>query len=245
MCGRYIIKVDVSALSDFDIHAPADWLKVSYNVAPTHEVPVVRVAKGERLGVLLRWGLIPFFARGEQPKFATINARVENIETAASFKGAWSRGQRCIQICSGFYEWHIGADGRKVPYFIHLDDQQTFGFAALWDRSRKEDGSWIESCALLTMPANSLMYDIHNAGKHPHRMPAILRKEDWEAWLAGTQDEARATLSQYPAEHMSAYPVSPRVNKPENDDAKLIEPASDTEEPAPPPTDPSGQQSLL
>jgi putative SOS response-associated peptidase YedK len=94
------------------------------------------------------------------------------------------------------------------------------------------------------MAANSLMYDIHNAGKHPHRMPAILRKEDWDAWLAGTQDEARATLSQYPAEHMSAYPVSPRVNKPENDDAKLIEPATDTEEPAPP-KDPSGQQSLL
>jgi putative SOS response-associated peptidase YedK len=89
------------------------------------------------------------------------------------------------------------------------------------------------------------MYDIHNAGKHPHRMPAILRKEDWEAWLAGTQDEARATLSQYPAEHMSAYPVSPRVNKPENDDDRLIEPADDAEASQAPETDPSGQQSLL
>jgi putative SOS response-associated peptidase YedK len=247
MCGRYIIRVQENAMKDWHVHAPPEWMKTSYNVAPTHEVPVVRVAHGERQGSLMRWGLIPFFARGEPPKYATINARVETVETAPSYKGAWSRGQRCIQVTSGFYEWHVRADGRKVPYFIHLADQDAFGFASLWDRSRRADGTWVESCALITLPANPLMHDIHNGGNNPHRMPAILRKEDREAWLTGSVEEARARLVQYPADLMVAYPVGPRVNKPENDDEKLLEPADDSGEPQM--SDPADgapqQQSLL
>jgi putative SOS response-associated peptidase YedK len=203
------------------------------------------MSQGQREGALLRWGLIPYFAKGEPPKYSTINARIETAETAPSYKGPWNRGQRCIQLASGFYEWHIGADGRKVPYFIHLADQETFGFAALWDRSRKPDGTRIESCALITMPATSLMYDIHNAGNNPHRMPAILRKEDREAWLTGSVQEARAALVQYSAKSMVAYQVSTRVNKPENDDEKLIEPVTEAQESAAASQDPSGQQPLL
>lgn len=206
---------------------------------------MIRVSHGQREAVLMRWGLIPYFAKGEPPRYSTINARIESIETAASYKGPWNRGQRCIQLASGFYEWHVSADGRKVPYFIHLKDQETFGFAALWDRSRKADGSRIKSCALITMPANSLMYDVHNAGNNPHRMPAILRREDREAWLTGSMEEARATLVQYPAELMEAYPVSTRVNKPENDDEKLIEPANDEDSGPAEPSPQRGQQSLL
>ncbi len=232
-------------MRDWHLIAQPGWLKTSFNVAPTHDVPVVRVAQGEREGAVLRWGLIPFFARGEPPKYSTINARIETIETAPSYKGAWSRGQRCIQITSGFYEWHLRADGRKVPYFIHLADQDTFGFASLWDRSRRADGTWIESCSLITMPANALMHDIHNGGNNPHRMPAILRKEDREAWLTGSIDESRAVLAPYPADLMVAYPVSPRVNKPENDDEKLLEPANDAGEEPKSGDGNGGQQSLL
>jgi putative SOS response-associated peptidase YedK len=124
----------------------------------------------------------------------------------------------------GFYEWHLDAAGRKAPFYIHLNDQSVFAFAALWDRSFKADGTAIESCVHITMPANALMTDIHNSGSNPHRMPAILRCEDHEAWLTGSADEARSVLKQYDASLMVAYAVSTQVNSPKNNDATLIEP---------------------
>ena len=105
-----------------------------------------------------------------------------------------------------------------------MADQELFGFAGLWDRSVKEDGTAIESCVHITMPANELMADIHNAGNNPHRMPAILRAEDREAWLTGTPAEARAVLTQYPSNLMDAYEVSTRVNSVQNNSPDLIEP---------------------
>lgn len=224
MCGRYIIAQAAAAERYFQVHG-TPW-SPSYNVAPTQPVPVVRVRKGVRVGENLRWGLIPFFARGEPPKFSTINARIETLAEAASYRGPWERGQRCIQVASGFYEWHLGADGKKHPFFIHLNDQEVFGFAALWDRSFKPDGTVIESVVHITMPGNELMRDIHNTGNHPHRMPAILRAADHEAWLAGSKEEAVAALAPYPSDHMVAWEVSPRVNRPENNDETLIEPVA-------------------
>jgi putative SOS response-associated peptidase YedK len=169
-------------------------------------------------------GAHTLFAKGEPPKYSTINARVETVETAASYRGPWKRGQRCLQLASAFYEWHLDTTGRKAPYYIHLNDQSTFAFAALWDRSFKADGTAIESVVHITLPANELMKDIHNTGNNPHRMPAILRSEDQQAWLNGTNEDARAVLRQYSAEHMVAYEVSTRVNSPKNNDESLIVP---------------------
>jgi putative SOS response-associated peptidase YedK len=226
MCGRYVTKDQAAIERAFSVVKPWWRFQASFNVAPTQPVPVVRTKNGYREGVMLRWGLVPFFARGVPPKFSTINARIESVETAPSYRGAWERGQRCIQVAAGFYEWHVDADGRKRPFFIHLSDREIFGFAALWDRSFAADGSVMESCAHITMPANALMRDVHNAGSHPYRMPAILRAEDHEAWLSGSSNEARNVLVQYPADLMVAYAVSPRVNKPANDDPSLIEPTA-------------------
>jgi putative SOS response-associated peptidase YedK len=224
MCGRYVTKDQAAVERAFSIVKPWWRFDQSYNVAPSQLVPVVRSAAGEREGVMLRWGLIPFFARGIAPKYSTINARVETVETAASYRGPWKRGQRCIQVAAGFYEWHLAADGNKQPFFIHLADREVFGFAGLWDRSFAADGVATESCVHITMPANALMRDIHNTGNNPHRMPAILRSEDYDAWLSGTTDEARAALVQYPADLMVAYAVSTRVNTPKNNDASLLDP---------------------
>ena len=207
----------------FSVVKPWWRFEASYNVAPTQSVPIVRLTEGGREGVMMRWGLIPFFARGVPPKYSTINARIETVESAASYRGPWKRGQRCIQVASGFYEWHLSAEGKKQPYFIQVADQDLFGFAGLWDRSVNADGEPVESCVHITMPGNALMCDIHNTGNNPHRMPAILRKEDCDAWLGGTMDEARTALRQYPADLMTAYPVSTRVNTPKNNDKKLIE----------------------
>jgi putative SOS response-associated peptidase YedK len=168
-------------------------------------------------------GSAPFFARGVPPKYSTINARVETLQTAASYRGLWKRGQRCLVVAQGFYEWQVQPDGKtKVPFYITTNDQPIFAFAGLWDSSRTDTGETIESVTHITLPANSLVGEIHNTKQ---RMPAILEKADREAWLSGTPEEAWETLTPYPDDLMVAWPVSTRVNAPKNNDAKLIEPA--------------------
>jgi len=120
----------------------------------------------------MHWGLIPFWAKGFQPKYSTINSTIEKLTQAATWRGPWSRGRRCILPATGFYEWKVQADGKtKQPYYITANDQAIFGFAGLWDRSKRDDGTTIESCTFVTMPASKLMSEIHNAKQ---RMPAIV-----------------------------------------------------------------------
>ncbi len=224
MCGRYILAQQAKAEKAFGVKRLRWNDMLSYNVPPSTQCPVVRTSDGEREGVMMRWGLVPFFLKGENPKFATMNARVETMETSPAFRDAWKRGQRCIVPAVGFYEWQVLPDGRKQPWFIGLKDQEVMGMAALWERSVKSDGTVIESFAIITVPAHEFMANIHNAKQ---RMPAILRAEDIGAWLEGTPQQARAALIQYPAENMRAHRVSSRVNSPKNDDEKLMEPLAD------------------
>jgi putative SOS response-associated peptidase YedK len=225
VCGRYILREAVRAERYFGIERLSWHFTASYNIAPTDEVPVVRLGKdGVREGLMMRWGLIPFFAKGEPPKYSTINATLEKLETAPAWRGPWERGRRCIVPADGFYEWHLEPDGRKQPYLIELSDRPLFGFAGVWDGSRRDDGTVIRSCAIVTLPGNALMRDIHNTGANPYRMPAILREEHHAPWLSGTPAEAKGLLLQYPGDLMHAYRVSTRVNTPKNNDATLIEP---------------------
>ena len=223
MCGRYVSPEDASIEREFNLVRTEWQFPPSYNVAPTQKVPVVRINQaGEHTGSRLHWGLIPFWAKGVQPKYSTINATVEKLTDAATWRGPWTRGQRCILPALGFFEWQVQADGKsKQPFYLTLNDQDVFGFAGLWDTSKGADGVAVESCTIVTMPANQLMTEIHNV---KHRMPAILAKEDRETWLAGSAEEAFAVIKQYPDTHMVATPVSTRVNTPKNNDAKLIEP---------------------
>ncbi len=224
VCERYVSPDDTAIRHEFNLAHVAWEFPSSFNVAPTQSVPVVRAADGAREGLSMRWGLIPAFAHGEPPKYPTINARIETVETAASYQGAWKRGRRCLQVARGFYEWHLDDRGREVPYYMHLKDQDIFAFAGLWDRSSTADGTAVESCAHITMPANALMHRIHNSGGNPFRMPAILRKQDHDAWLNGTPDQARAVLAQYDAGLMLAYEVTTAVNSPKYNAPTNIEP---------------------
>ncbi|MEO7385898.1 MAG: SOS response-associated peptidase [Gammaproteobacteria bacterium] len=219
MCGRYVSKSDAAWEREFTL------LKVplvfeSYNVAPTQRVPIIRERDGQRSCELLRWGLVPFWAKSIPPKLSTINARVETVATAASYGGPWKRGQRCIVPANGFYEWQILESG-KQPWFIHLTDRPVFGFAGLWDSSTAADGKVLESFVIITMEANPFMAEIHNAKA---RMPAILRHEDHDAWLSGDTAAAQACLVQYPEKLMAAHTVSTAVNSPRNNERRLIEP---------------------
>jgi len=220
MCGRYVSPDEASIEREFSL-VHSEWqFPSSFNVAPTQSVPVIRKVDGKHHGSLMRWGLIPYFARGVPPKYSTINARVETVRSAASYRGPWQRGQRCLQIASGFYEWQVQADGKtKVPFYITANDQPIFAFAALWDSSKTDGGERIESVAHITLPANGLLEEIHNTKR---RMPAILEKADREAWLHGTPEEAWETLVPYPDDLMVAWPVSTRVNTPKNNDAGLL-----------------------
>jgi putative SOS response-associated peptidase YedK len=223
MCGRYVSPDEAAIEREFNL-VRSEWqFPPSFNVAPTQNVPVIRSVDGKSHGSLMRWGLIPFFARGVPPKYSTINARVETVQTAASYRGPWQRGQRCLQVAQGFYEWQVQSDGKtKVPYYIHTNDQPIFAFAALWDTSKTDTEQVIESVTHITVPANGVVDVIHNT---QHRMPAILEKADREVWLSGTPEEAWETLAPYPDDLMVAWPVSTRVNAPKNNDATLIEPA--------------------
>jgi putative SOS response-associated peptidase YedK len=222
MCGRYVSPDDAAIEREFNLVRTEWHFPASYNVAPTHKVPVVRVIDGERRLARLHWGLIPFWAKGVAPKYSTINATVEKLQDAATWRGPWKRGQRCIMPALGFFEWQVQADGKtKQPYYITLNDQEIFGLAGLWDSSPGADGVTVESCTIVTMPANKLMREIHNVKQ---RMPAILAKEDRDTWLSGTPDDAFHVIRQYPDTHMLATPVSKRVNTPKNNDAELIAP---------------------
>jgi putative SOS response-associated peptidase YedK len=225
MCGRYILRETSAAERYFGLERASWYFTTSYNIAPTDEVPIVRLGKDRlREGIMVRWGLIPYFAHGEPPKYSTINATIEKLDTAPAWRGPWERGRRCIMPAHGFYEWHVDTQGQKCPYFVELADQPLFGFAGLWDASRREDGTIVRSCTIVTMPANELMRGIHNTGRNPYRMPAILRPEDHEPWLAGSTTDAKGVLLQYPDDRMHAYRVSTRVNTPKNNDAQLVEP---------------------
>lgn len=226
MCGRYVTPDIAEAERNLTVDL-ALWREYerSYNVAPTDPVPVVRAHHGRREGLLMRWGLVPFFCNGVAPKYSTINATIEKLASNPSWRGPWQRDQRCLMPALGFYEWHLHPDGRKQPFYIQLADQGLFCFAGLWDSSRCSDGSQLLSCALITMQGNALMRGLHNTGAHPFRMPAILAREDIDRWLQGPSEQARALLKPYPAELMTAYGVSTRVNDPKSDDAALIAPA--------------------
>ena len=218
MCGRYVTKVDAAIERYWSLIEPWPEALEQYNVVPSSRVPVVVMHSG-RVGVFMRWGLVPFWAKGAAPKYSTINARAETLATAASYRGPWARRQRCILPALGFYEWKpVGA--RKQPYFIRLAGGEPFGLAGLWDRSVAPTGEATESCTIVTVPANPLVGSIHAQG----RMPAIVTPLIATTWLAGSESDARALLAPYPAELMDAYPVSTRVNSPRNEGPELIVP---------------------
>ena len=222
MCGRYLSPDSAAIEREFSLVRTVWRFPARFNVAPSQMVPAVRVNGRERVGSLLRWGLVPFFARGTPPTYSTINARMETVQTAASYRGPWKRAQRCLLPANGFYEWQLNADGKtKTPYYIHLIDQPIFAFAGLWDASRNDGGVETESCTHITMPANEFVGRIHNTKR---RMPAILAQGDRDAWLFGSQAEAWEVLKPYPDAAMRGWPVSRRVNNPSNDDADIVAP---------------------
>jgi putative SOS response-associated peptidase YedK len=222
MCGKYILAQAAKAARAMGIQRGQWEYSLSYRVLPTEQVPVVVAANGEREAALMRWGLVPWWAHGVPLKASTINATVERLDNAPSYRDPWRRGQRCLFVMGGFYEPHLNEDGSRDQYFVRLGDREVFGVAGLWERSRRADGSYLFSCTLITVPANPLLAAVHNAKQ---RMPAILAEADYDSWLRGSPQQAGALLQPYPDGSMRAWKVSRRVNNPQlPNDERLIEP---------------------
>jgi putative SOS response-associated peptidase YedK len=233
MCGRYVSPDEAAMEREYHLgrhnsgalfDGSIAHYSPSFNLAPSQDVPVIRVVRdmqGRREAVIMRWGLVPFWAKGEIPKYATFNATIEKLETAPTWRGSWKRGQRCIMPVVGFYEWQVQGDGSKIPFYIRpAADDTTFAIAALWDESINAAGEALLSSTIITMPANELMAKIHNARM---RMPAILRPEDVDVWLVGSPEQAKSVLKHYPSEEMVAWRVDKQVNSAKNNSPRLIE----------------------
>ncbi len=220
MCGRYMITSAREAIKRvFDVPTLFE-LAPRYNVAPTQEIPVVRLQEGERELAMLRWGLIPSWAKDPKIGNRMINARAETVPEKPSFRAAFRR-RRCLVVADGFYEWQKRPHGPKQPYYITVANGGPFGFAGLWERwSDPIDGYLVESCTIVTTMANERLEPIHD------RMPVIIDPSDIDAWLdtSGNPAIAQALLAPYPAERMSAYPISRRINNVKNDDPACLEP---------------------
>ena len=224
MCGRFTAKLTWQQLHDlYEIAAPEPRhdeldLKPRYNIAPTQTVPVVRLnPEGRREIAMLRWGLIPFWSKDPKIAYRMINARAETVATAPAFRAAFKK-RRCLVPASGFYEWKKLDDG-KQPYFIGMRDGSSFAFAGLWERWDKGEAP-VETFTIITGEPNSLVAQLYN------RMPVILDPDDYDAWLnAADTAIPQALLQPFPAQLMTAHPVSKRVNNAKNDDAAVMEPA--------------------
>ena len=220
MCARYLTPAQAVAERYWRPIAPLWQFSESWRVLPTQQVPVVLSCAGVTTGRMMRWGLLPY--RGET-RYPLINATVEKLETWYGWRHPWEHGQRCILVMAGFYEPHRFEDGRKEPFCVKLTDRPVFGVAGLWELRRLEAAE-ILSCTLITVPANTLMAQIHN---EQLRMPAILRERDQAAWLTGSPSDAKSALGPYPDERMAAWQVGRRLyaNK-TPDDAGLIAPVT-------------------
>ena len=222
MCGRYALYGPVSRLSErFSAsldEMPADF-GPRYNAAPMQMLPVVRQRPGgERVAHLLRWGLIPGWAK--DPSIATrlINARGETLAETPAFRAAY-RARRCIVPASGFYEWKAVPGGTQ-PYYIQPANDELFGFAGLWERWTSPEGTPIDTFTVITTAANTTLQALHE------RMPVILQPADYGPWLSRDSAPKRLgqLLSPCPDAMLSMHPVSKAVGNVRNEGAQLIAP---------------------
>jgi len=194
-------------------------LEPRYNIAPTQLVPtVLRLPKQSDRGLhLLRWGLIPSWAKDSAIGARLINARAETAAEKPSFRSAF-RQRRCLIVADGFYEWQR-QERKKQPFYFRLQDGQPFAFAGLWEHWEAPDGEAIESCTILTTEANEVLLPIHD------RMPVILDPKDYDLWVDPAVQKPellQGLLRPYQSKAMTSYAVSARVNNPANNSPDFI-----------------------
>ncbi|MCB9679718.1 MAG: SOS response-associated peptidase [Alphaproteobacteria bacterium] len=223
MCGRYSLTAPASVIAEiFEVDVLPEVLP-RYNVAPSQSVPVIvempdQDANGEwspgtsvRTLQMFKWGLIPFWAKDAKIAYKTINARGETVESKPAFRSSFKK-RRCLIIADGFYEWKRLSKTHKIPHHIQTDGKP-FAMAGLWAKwTDPATGEDVLSCSIVTTGPNALMESIHD------RMPVILEKRDWDAWLSPDTpvERLKELIRPFPAEQMKERSVSSFVNNARN-----------------------------
>lgn len=224
MCSRYNLTTLVEAVREHFSVTDGEPYPPRYNIAPTQPVLIVRLNEVRaRELTLVRWGLIPSWAKDPARLSLMINARAESATEKAYFRGAM-RHRRCLVPANGYYEW-TGKAGARQPHLIRRPDSGLIAFAGLWESWLGADGSEIDTVAILTVAANESTSSLHD------RMPAILSPEHFDAWLdtrGFNAEMAAEMLHPAPADMLEHVPVAPRLNNARNEGADLIVPYRDS-----------------
>ena len=231
MCGRFIL-ITIGQIIGEEFQLPkAPDLAPRYNIAPSQSVAAIRSVKESNLRewCMLRWGLIPFWAKDAKIGYRTINAKSETVADKPAFRAAFKH-RRCLIPADGFYEWrrHKGRK-QKQPYFIRLKEERIFAFAGLWEHWKAADGEVIESCTILTTEPNKLIGELHD------RMPVILAEKDWPKWLGEqptSEQDLLALLRPCRDEDLKIWPVDKMVGNVKNNGPQLVLPVLSSEVPA-------------
>lgn len=231
MCGRFVAASPPDELAKyFGTPQVEEELKESYNVAPTAKIYTVRAPDRSRELTVMRWGLVPFWAKDTKIGSRMINARSETAAVKPAFRTAFKK-RRCLIPADGFFEWALPDNpvGRpkKQPYFIYRNDEELSVFAGLWERwypkdsngDRLDDAEPLDTCTVLTCAANQTMARIHD------RMPVFLPPAAWDRWLDPASDPASLADLMKPAPDslLGLHPVRTEVNNSRNQGSQLIE----------------------
>jgi putative SOS response-associated peptidase YedK len=224
MCGRVRLSTDFSEIKiAFRIppERPTPNGAPSWNVAPTDPLPIVCYDEKDRERSLevMRWGLIPYWAKDSKIGYSTINARAEEIDTKPAFREPF-RQRRCLVPIDNFYEWKKTETG-KQPYAIGLAGNRLMALAGLWDTWRSPQGERVRSFTIVTTTPNELCAQLHN------RMPVVLKPDAWPLWIGEEPADVprlKSLLVPYTDDDMICWPVSARVGSVKNNDPSLIEP---------------------
>jgi putative SOS response-associated peptidase YedK len=182
----------------------------------------VRSVEGKRVPKMMKWGLLPHWAKDEKLQYSTFNARAEEFTAKPAFRDAWKRGQRCLVVTDGFYEWRKldPAGTVKQPYAIAMADDANMVMAGLWSTWKEpKSGEEIQSCTIITCAANDVMAELHN------RMPVIVGEADWPKWLGeapASNDELLTLLRPCPDEWLKEWPVDKAIGNVRNKGAELV-----------------------
>jgi putative SOS response-associated peptidase YedK len=219
MCGRYAAFLPAEAIvALFHTAGPTPNWAPTWNMAPTRDAPVVRrhPETGERRLNLLRWGLIPHWAKDPKAVRMSINARSETLATTPMFRDAYARGRRCLVPADAFYEWQVTSEG-KVPHAIARADGQPLAFAGLWEGWRGPDGTIIRSFVIVTTEANDALRPLHE------RMPVVLEPDAWPLWLNDEPGDV-APLLRPSGAGFRVWRIGTAVNNVRNDSSSLLDP---------------------
>ena len=214
MCGRFAFYSPSEAAAALFGVTDSFAVEPRFNIAPTQYVAAIRNTEADtRELVMLRWGLVPFWAKDLSIGNRMINARAETVAEKPSYRAAY-RHRRCLVLADGFYEWRKQDDG-KTPYYISRANGAAFAFAALWESwQSKESDESLQSTTLITAAANEYMTGLH------HRMPIVLEPTTANKWLAGDNDLIEYVTAHSP--ELQAWPVDRRVNNARNEGEELL-----------------------